>query len=372
MEKKSVHTELINKIRTAESILLTVGQNPSIDDLVAISGLSLGLKQANKQVQTLFSGQIPDKIRFLDPTFDENTNNLRDFIVSLDSAKAKKISIKKESDISKIVITPKNELTQDDLKYELGELKVDLVLVIGATTPNDLDTSLIDSGVDSAKVIFINTTYSSSYSETIAELLIEITNVKIDTSIANFLLTGIIVATDQFGNEKATSKTFQIAAKLLKLGADQQLIVENLKYAPDTSIQTDEIKPTNQMSGVSYEDLLREEVENIPETPQPQKTPTQPDIGFDIDLTIPPMPVPAKKITKVGTANKNPNPGLGNEDLPPPPPAPSFQGLDMPPSIDFAGEIAPPPIANSGESSESAQNNGLLQPSDPNQFHIPV
>ena len=83
MENKSVHTELISKIRSANNILLTVGQNPTLDDISALSGLTLGLKQLDKKITNLFSGQIPDKIRFLNPVFNGETDKLRDFIISI-------------------------------------------------------------------------------------------------------------------------------------------------------------------------------------------------------------------------------------------------------------------------------------------------
>ena len=355
MEKRSESQEVINKITKANSILLTVGQNPGADDLMALSGLSMGLKQLDKKITNVYSGQIPDKVRFLNPKFDENVNSLCDFVISLDNDKAEKIRVKDEGNASKIYITPKKELTSADLRFDKGEVKTDLVLIIGAKNPNDIDKTLMNDGLDPAKVVFFNLVDSSGYSEMVAELLIGLTDITINSDIANNLLTGIISATDQFGNEKTTAKTFQIAARLLKHGADQQLIVENLRYTPQSSkadsfiqeepevIQAEIIEPT----------YYEPEPDQLPVQSQPE--PEFSDVYSGLDLTIPPPPVltseTAKK--KIIPSEKLPHP----VDLPPPPVI-DFDTMPMPPSADYDQDTARP--------------TNFQQKSDPEQFQIPV
>ncbi|MFH2104797.1 MAG: hypothetical protein ABII72_01020, partial [Parcubacteria group bacterium] len=50
----------------------------------------------------------------------------------------------------------------------------------------------------------------------------------IDERIATCLLTGIIASTRSFQNKSATPKSFNIAAKLIAAGADQQQVINNL------------------------------------------------------------------------------------------------------------------------------------------------
>ena len=384
MEKVSIEQEVINRIRSANSILLTVGQNPTVDDLAALSGFSLGLKQLDKKVIALFSGQLPDKLRFLGPKFSQNTNKMRDFVILLDTGKVEKVRVKNEDNKHSIYVSPKGDFSQADLKFELGELKTDLVLVMGAADPNDLDKAIIDGGVDPAKVVFFNLINASSYSEMITELSLNL-GVKIDTNIANYLMTGIITATEQFANEKTSAKTFQIAAKLLKFGADQQLIIENLANTPLTAtvpepnFQVSGQKPINTMNNVSYEDLLSMPVDSMSTVLAPPPTPEEPisqptnEIYHNLDLTIPPTPQITHKSNlkqKKMNIEKLPRPeGVDIVDLPPPPPAPDFGALEMPPNLDFSAEMAPPP--NTVDSPKGTQNTKPHQVSNLEQFQIP-
>ena len=389
MENKSVHAELIEKIRSANNILLTVGQKPTIDDLLAMNALARGLRQMNKKVTSLFSGQIPDKIRFLNPKFNSTVDKLRNFIICIYGDKTIKVNTKKDGNVTKINLETEGEISKNDLSFELGELKVDLVLVVGAVTSNDIDLAIMDGGVDASRVVFFSAEKTSGYSELIAELLIDIRTIKIDAKISNFLLTGIIDATEQFGNEKTSARTFQISARLLKFGADQQLIVENLRNAPNTSLKINdndsilteaiEEKPINLMSGISYEELLRQEAEKAPQMSiyqelNEQQTKPVNNTYSDLDLTIPPTPVlSTNKSTKVKTVltDKLPHPKAKElVDLPPPPPTPDFNELNMPPNTDFDSEIAPPPAINTGDN--KTLNINPNKTTDPNQFQIPL
>ena len=80
--------ELIQKLRDASNVLVTVSANPSVDQLAACIGLTLFLNKLKKHATAVFSGQVPSTLQFLKPedTLEKNTDSLRDFIVSLDKA----------------------------------------------------------------------------------------------------------------------------------------------------------------------------------------------------------------------------------------------------------------------------------------------
>jgi phosphoesterase RecJ-like protein len=67
----------------------------------------------------------------------------------------------------------------------------------------------------------------SSTCELIYNVLTEL-KVKIDKSIATCLLTGIVGDTSSFQNQNTTQESFAIASELMKLGARQRIITDNL------------------------------------------------------------------------------------------------------------------------------------------------
>src|ERR1700741_2361097 len=112
--------EILTKIKGANNILVTVSANPSVDQLAACIGLTLMLNKLGKHATAVFSGKVPSTIEFLQPekTIETNTDSLRDFIISLDKAKADKLRYKVEDQFVRIFITPyRTSLSEKDLKF---------------------------------------------------------------------------------------------------------------------------------------------------------------------------------------------------------------------------------------------------------------
>ena len=93
--------QAIQRLKEAKNILVTVSDNPSIDQLSASLGFTLLMNKLDKRATTVFSGQIPSVLEFLKPeeTIEENTDSLRDFIIALDKSKADKLKYKVEDDV---------------------------------------------------------------------------------------------------------------------------------------------------------------------------------------------------------------------------------------------------------------------------------
>ena len=90
--------QLVEKLHSANNILVTVSNNPSVDQLAACIGMTLWLNKLGKHSTAVFSGEIPNTLEFLQPesTIEKNTNSLRDFIIALDKSKADKLRYKVE------------------------------------------------------------------------------------------------------------------------------------------------------------------------------------------------------------------------------------------------------------------------------------
>lgn len=262
MDEIKAKQQVVEKIKEASKILVTVSDNPSVDALSAALGLTLLLDKQEKYATAIFSGETPPAIAFLEPekTFDDTTDSLRDFIIALNKEKADHLRYKIEGDAVKIFITPyKTTISQDDLEFSQGDYNVELVIALGVDNQDSLDKALENHGqiLHDAAIITVTAdgqtsdlggvdwhdASASSLSEMIAGLAEALKEDKkkslLDTPIATALLTGIVAETDRFSNEHTTSRVMTVAASLMSAGADQQLIANELQQA--RSIEVSEV-----------------------------------------------------------------------------------------------------------------------------------
>ena len=260
MDDIKAKQQVVEKIKEASKILVTVSNNPSVDALSAALGLTLLFDKQEKYATAIFSGEVPPALAFLEPekTFDETTDSLRDFIIALNKEKADHLRYKVEGDSVKIFITPyKTTITKDDLEFSQGDYNVELVIALGVDSQDNLDQALENHGqiLHDATVITVSAgdqtsklggidwhdAGASSLSEMIAGLAEALKDDKkkslVDAPIATALLTGIVAETDRFSNQHTTSKVMTVAAQLMSAGADQQLIATELQ----TSAAVEEI-----------------------------------------------------------------------------------------------------------------------------------
>lgn len=247
-KSNDVVKNIISQIEATDSILVALSKNPSVDEMTAAIALTMMLDRGGKHATAIYSGKTPNALEFLEPekTFESNTNSLQDFIIALNKDKADHLRYKLEGDYVKVYITPyRTVLDEGDLEFSHGDYNVDLVIALDVPTAEDLDAALTEYGRIMHDATAINITTGvpgkfaelewsspaeSSVSEMVADLLLMMKDQlgEIDKEIATALLTGIVAATDRFSNEKTTPKTMALASKLMSLGADQQLVSENM------------------------------------------------------------------------------------------------------------------------------------------------
>ena len=242
-----VKKQVADRLKQATNILVTVKTDPSIDLLAACIGLSLVLDKIGKHATAVFSGQVPSVMDFLKPeeTLEQTPNSLRDFIISLDKAKADKLRYKVEDKVVRIFITPfKDGLSQEDLEFSQGDFNIDLLVALGVHEQAELDSAVTAHGriLHDATIIGINNTPNgtigtinwqgtsvSSVSEMIADLAKTLDASVYDEQIATALLTGIVAETARFSNDKTSPQTMHIAGELMAAGANQQLVATELQ-----------------------------------------------------------------------------------------------------------------------------------------------
>ncbi|HVX57291.1 MAG TPA: hypothetical protein VHA37_06160 [Candidatus Saccharimonadales bacterium] len=313
--------QLIDRLQTANNILVTVSHDPSIDQLASCIGLTLLLNKQGKHAAAVFSGKVPSTLEFLQPdaTLEKNTDSLRDFIISLDKSKADKLRYKVEEDVVRIFITPyKTSLSADDLEFSEGDFNVDVVVALGVQKQEDLDQAITAHGriLHDATVTSINTSadgglgtinwhdpQASSLSELVTDLSQALNGNLLDEQIATALLTGIVSETGRFSNDRTSSQTMSASALLLSAGANQQLVASKLDTKPTAAAPDNADQPDDQTKKEDKDDGVLEIDHAGDDTRQPPSSPESP-----LEPASPPPPAPAAD--------------TGNTP-PPPPPAPA-------------------------------------------------
>jgi hypothetical protein len=263
-----VKQQIVDKIKSSTNILVTVSNNPSVDDLSAALGLTALLNKLDKHATAIFSGAIPPAITFLDPTkvFENTADSLRDFIIALDKEKADHLRYKVEGDVVKIFITPYHTtINSDDLEFSQGDFNVELVLALGVANQDSLDVALaahgrilhevtvatFSAGEQTSRLGSID--WRDESASSLCEMITSISDslktdkTLLDKQISTALLTGIVASTDRFSNPRTTSRVMTMAAQLMAAGADQQLIAAQLQESHEinslpASPQSEEVK----------------------------------------------------------------------------------------------------------------------------------
>jgi len=291
----SAKKELVERLKTANNVLVTVSRDPSVDQLAACIGLTLLLNKQGKHAAAVFSGQVPSTLEFLQPeeTIEKNTDSLRDFIISLDKSKADKLRYKVEDNIVRIFITPyKTSISQADLEFSEGDFNVDVVVALGVKQQEDLDEAITAHGriLHDATVASINTSsdaglgsinwvdpQASSLSELVTDIVQMLGPDLLDNQIATALLTGIVAETDRFSNDKTSSQTMSASAALMAAGANQQLVASKLQEGDSNIVDATATEPADTTKPPEDKGTLQidHKVEDDTSTDQPAP-PSQP------------------------------------------------------------------------------------------------
>lgn len=264
-DAQSAKQQIVERIKDSSNILVTVSQDPSVDELSAALGLTIMLGTLKKHATAVVSGALPPAIEFLEPgkTFENTVDSLRDFIIALDKEKADHLRYKVDGDVVKIFITPyRTTITDKDLDFSQGDYNVELVLALGVRDESHLDKALeahgkilhdatvatLSSGNMQSKLGSIDW-YEQSASS-ICEMLVSLSEALksdkplLDEQVSTALLTGIVAATDRFSNNLTSSKVMTMAAQLMAAGANQQLIAAKLSEADEITSDGSDDTPT--------------------------------------------------------------------------------------------------------------------------------
>ncbi|HEY5550093.1 MAG TPA: hypothetical protein VIK37_02760 [Candidatus Saccharimonadales bacterium] len=360
MDQATAKQQVIERLKQANNILVTVSNNPSVDQLSACIGMTLFLNKLEKHATAVYSGQTPPAIEFLQPekTLESTTDSLRDFIISLDKAKADKLRYKVEDKFVRIYITPyRTSISQKDLVFSEGDFNVDVVLALGVRDKAQLDAAITQHGriLHDASVISVNAgqekapdigqiNWQEPTASSLCEMLVSISEAfgtgLIDSQMATAFLTGIVAETQRFSNPKTSPKVMTMAAQLMAAGANQQLIVSKLEPPPPPEATKTVRLPKSPKSPPS--DTLR--VSHEAGQPDSGEIEVKPDeIHIDKEGNIVSQPEPESEPPK-GEPALLP---VSEPVLPPPPDAvtPAASKVITPPSSEPPAQAPPKPAA---------------------------
>lgn len=245
-----MYEEIAKVIGEAKNICLIPSENEP-ESLPAVLALFYTLRESGKNVN-LIADEIPEKFNFLIPS-PEFVNVPKNFVISIprSAADISQIYYEKTEENLKIYLTAeKGRIKKENVAFYFSEPKPDLIITLGIKNLQkyfvqklDLFGFLLDapilnvdfshspeeSGPQNALFGKINIIESGSLSEiTLRIINSAIGENFISSRAANCLLAGLALCYENFKNPKTHPEVFDIAARLMRRGADYEQITEHL------------------------------------------------------------------------------------------------------------------------------------------------
>ena len=250
MATKITKQQLADKLREAETVLVTTDASPSISQLSAGLGLVGILEDMDKSALFVYDGEVSPALDFLKPSeaISADAESLRDFIISFDTSKVDKFRYTQEDNQYNILLTPgrKQVINEEDIRYHKGDFNIDLVLSLGVSSRSSICQAVGQHAqlMDSIPMVNILTDSQRSSLETefwqadtvcsLGEMIYDLSqamedNYRLDRQVANAtLLTSIVEYTERFKNKHTQADTMHISGELIRYGADPSLVAESL------------------------------------------------------------------------------------------------------------------------------------------------
>ncbi len=232
---------------TAQTVCVFFPANAAPDVILSAVTFGLGLRSLGKNVTISSPGPIGDRLQpftgIAEVTSELGNKNL-DVSFPYQEEQVDKVSyhIDEENKQFHLVIQPRKgerPLDPSAVEFSMSGAEADLIFTFGIDKLEDLNQLYIgyEQLFENTSVISVHTyetaygaikvttTGSASYAEVIAYLLQEL-QASIDPEMATNLLAAIESATQTFKSLAVTAQTFEIAGKLLAVGARRLRIAE--------------------------------------------------------------------------------------------------------------------------------------------------
>lgn len=239
-------TQSIQRIKDllsrSQRIVVSVGRNPSVDDMGAALGLYLSLQNIGKNVFVI-APQEPivelSNLVGINKVKTRFEGDGADLVVSFPykEGEIEKVSYTIENGFLNIVVKAGEQglnFAEQDVKYTRGGSggQMDVLFSIGNTRLSDLQALFSPEMMKDVTVVNIDNKQEnqgfgdivmvsprfSSVSEQVAQLLLDL-NADPDVDAAQNLLDGVAFATENFQSPRTSYLAFEMAGELMRLGA---------------------------------------------------------------------------------------------------------------------------------------------------------
>lgn len=220
---------------------------PSQDREESIAGalaLFYTLKELGKNVNLILEN-IPEKLSFLTPSLD-HISYPRNFILSIPNTKANVSEIHYEKDDNNLNIhltTESGNIKKTDISFYFSSPRADILVSIGAKYINTavqenvlkqvVSTSTAIINIDnqpenkiSAQINLLDN--ARSLTENVFDLIKMFGDEIINKNNTQALLTGVIIASNNFQKPDISPEILELASFLIRKGGSRQQIVDNL------------------------------------------------------------------------------------------------------------------------------------------------
>lgn len=212
-KNKLISKQILTAVENAENILLTCHEKPDGDAVGSMLAIYVWLKNLNKQLTMYSVDEVPKKLSWL--AFSNLiTNNKEEIKPSF--AKA---TTDKKSNFDLVIFLDCGCKLRNGLTEIFCKKNKTINIDHHKSNDNFGDINLVDST-------------KSSTAEIIFELFKDL-KIKINSTVANDLLTGIITDTDFLNHSNTSPETTRAVSELIKLGGKTNEILKNI-YQQDS------------------------------------------------------------------------------------------------------------------------------------------
>lgn len=246
---------IVERLRSAERILITAHENPDGDALGSALALQHVLERLGKHVVVGLSGKLNKSFDYLNgfASIQTTVKTEPEFVIVLDEAavKTKNVEVRRlDGTHLALVITPESgSIDPSQLRFEQGGYPFDLIVVLDcpkvelvgkfyqdhqtlfANVPVvNIDHHLGNSGFALAALTDTNASATAEIMVSLIESLSQGTDGRslVDQHVATALLTGLMTDTGSFQNNNTTPKALTVAAQMLASGGEHTTIIQRV------------------------------------------------------------------------------------------------------------------------------------------------
>jgi len=275
----TLEQQIFKQIEKSKNILIIFSADREGDTIASSLALFLFLKKQGYETTLVCQGleETNHAFSFL-PAYSQiqnNLDNLRRFIVSVDIGRAKVNQVKYlvDNNILNFIISPSEGwFKPEDVSSRAGEFKYDLIITIGTSDLESLG-KLYDQNIEFFyKTALINIDHKANNEEfgqinfidlnavAISEILFYLLkNYKPETiseDVATCLLAGIIQKTKNFKTSNLTPRTLLTTSQLISIGANREDIINHLYRSRDLATLKLWGRVLNNLQSEKHEELI--------------------------------------------------------------------------------------------------------------------